>query len=58
MNDAKIEHRIAHLKDVHRETDKELKEAQQHWDEILIHKLKQKKLKLKDEIERFNRMLG
>jgi len=48
----KLHHHISHLEEQHRALDKEITEADCHWDESpQCHTLKKKRLKLKDEIE-------
>jgi hypothetical protein len=49
----KLQHHIKHLEEQHRTLDKEITEMDCHWDEsVECHRLKKKRLKLKDEIER------
>lgn len=54
----KLQHHISHLQEQHRNLDREITEADCHWDEsIECHNLKKKRLKLKDEIERCRKQL-
>lgn len=54
----KLENHIKHLEEQHRALDKEITEADCHWDEsIHCHELKKKRLKLRDEIQSHKRRL-
>lgn len=54
----KLQHHIKHLEEQHRELDKEITEADCHWDEsVECHDLKKKRLKLKDEITSYKKRL-
>ena len=59
MDKVKIEHHIKHLQDKHRVIDKELIEADKHYEENAhVTDLKKQKLKLKDEIESLKRKIA
>lgn len=59
MTKEKMQHHISHLEEQHRALDKEITEADCHWDESPeCHNLKKKRLKLKDEIESCRRKLA
>lgn len=54
----KLEHHISHLQEQHRALDKEITEADCHYDESReCHDLKKQRLRLRDEIERCKRQL-
>ena len=54
----KLQNHITHLEEQHRTLDKEITELDCHWDEsVECHKLKKKRLKLRDEIERCKKQL-
>ena len=54
----KLQHHISHLEEQHRAIDKEITELDCHWDEsVECHNLKKKRLKLKDEIQRYKTQL-
>ena len=59
MDKVKIEHHIKHLQEKHRVIDKELIEADKHYEETVhVTELKKQKLKLKDEIESLKRKIA
>lgn len=59
MDKVKIEHHIKHLQEKHRVIDKELIEADKHYEEtVYVTELKKQKLKLKDEIESLKRKIA
>lgn len=54
----KLQHHISHLEEQHRALDKEITEADCNYDEsVECHDLKKKRLRLKDEIQRFKKKL-
>lgn len=55
----KLQHHISNLEEQHRTLDKEITEADCHWDESpQCHTLKKKRLKLKDEIESYKKRVA
>jgi len=58
MDKLKIEHHIKHLQDKHHALEKQLCEADKHFEEsVHVTDLKKQKLKLKDEIEKFKKQI-
>lgn len=54
----KLQHHISHLEEQHRALDREITEADCHWDEsVECHELKKKRLRLRDEIESYKKKL-
>lgn len=58
MDKLKIEHHIKHLQDKHQALEKQLIEADKHFEEsVHVTELKKQKLKLKDDIEKFKKQI-
>lgn len=54
----KLRNHISHLEEQHRAIDKEITELDCHWDEsVECHDLKKKRLRIKDEIQRYRKQL-
>ena len=52
MNKIKLQHHIAHLKQLHDSVDKQIQKIyREYGNDVAVQQLKKKKLKLKDEIE-------
>lgn len=54
----KLQHHVSHLEEKHDNVDKEIKELYKlHGNELKIETLKKVKLKIKDEIARFEKLI-
>lgn len=59
MNEEKIQHHVKVLKDRKKELDKLIEVSYNEWtDDEIVNQMKIKKLKLKDEIAKYEKMLS